>query len=88
MLAKVYRNERQYFWLRQSLHFFGGVIVGILSNFFYGFWVTYAFFGALMGVIIWKEIREDKVSQPRYKTVTDCISWALGFWIVAWTKFV
>jgi hypothetical protein len=85
---RVYRNQRSWFWTRETFHFAGGVLLGMVSNLFKPFWVTFLIGGGLLVVILVKEIREDNVSQPRFKTYIDCISWNLGFWLVAWEKFL
>lgn len=85
---RVWKSERSWFWVKQSWHFAGGVLIGMFGNLFKPYWITFVLFSFLAGVVIWKEIQEDRVTQGRFKTVVDCCSWILGFWIVSWAKFL
>ena len=67
------------FVVRELFHFLGGALIGLIPGL-----TKYVVFsviaGVLMsGVIIAKEISEDNVSQPRYKTIIDVSAWIGGF---------
>lgn len=89
-LGKIlFRGDwKSYFWMRESFHFVGGAIIGLLTLLVPYWWTTVIIWVVMNGILIWKEVKEDKVSQTRFKTLVDLASWNLGISIVAWAKFV
>ena len=77
----LYRSDEQWFWVRECFHFTGGVLIGLSSV--WSLWVYVGAGAVLLGVIIYKEVGEDLVTQPRKKTYIDCSAWALGFAVSA-----
>jgi len=86
----LYRSERQWFWVREVGHFAGGALIGGISQFTKFGGITFSeivrvWIGcALLGIIVTKEIFEDRETQTRFKTVMDIVSWLLGYSLTAW----
>jgi hypothetical protein len=83
----VWKSDWQWFWIKSSFHFAGGLIIGLVSLFHISVWLTVVLFSALVTTIVTKELIE-RTHQPIYKTVGDMLSWVIGFWSVAWAKFM
>lgn len=67
------------FVAREGLHFAGGALIGLVPVLTHSRLFSTLAGLLLTGIIIYKEIGEDNVSQHRYKTFIDCIAWVLGF---------
>jgi len=69
----------QYFILRELLHFSGGFLIALLPVLLHSI-IAVGIIGVILAaIIIYKEVKEDMVSQPRYKTIVDCLAWIIGF---------
>lgn len=88
-----YRNERQWFWVREMLHFLGGLLIGLGADLlvhFTGWWgVIILVFIILQDIILLKEIWEYwRGVQSLFKTYCDMAMWILGYAVAAWPMFL
>ena len=83
-----YRNETQWFIVREVFHFAGGAALGGTATLiglihpYVAIW-SYAVIGGLMtGTVFWLETRDYKSGQTKFKTAMDLLSWSSGFLLV------
>ena len=83
------RAVKYWFVCRESVHFLAAALIGgaarLIGLIGASMWVRIGIGVLLLGIIITKEILEDRVSQNRKKTICDVLSWTLGYLAVtAW----